>query len=109
MSYIHCDLHYYVNIISRYDCRLHLPSIEALDIACITAESNNQTGNGYDCPAELLEEEMCEEERYKDMHEDIKRLERKVMKYLSNKCKHIKTIIILNRLKNGWFLKSIRL
>uniref|UniRef100_A0A2K6WGH0 SURP motif domain-containing protein n=1 Tax=Onchocerca volvulus TaxID=6282 RepID=A0A2K6WGH0_ONCVO len=58
-----------------YDCRLHLPSIEALDIACITAESNNQTGNGYDCPAELLEEEMCEEERYKDMHEDIKRLE----------------------------------
>ncbi|MCP9258225.1 Protein SWAP [Dirofilaria immitis] len=59
-----------------YDCRLYFPSVEALDIACITAEINSQTGNGYDCPAELLEEEMCEEERYKDMHEDMKKLER---------------------------------
>ncbi|KAM3723041.1 Protein SWAP [Dirofilaria immitis] len=62
-------------LIDRYDCRLYFPSVEALDIACITAEINSQTGNGYDCPAELLEEEMCEEERYKDMHEDMKKLE----------------------------------
>ncbi|KAL4003345.1 Surp module family protein [Acanthocheilonema viteae] len=61
-------------LIDRYDCRLHLASTEALEIACFTGE-NSETGIGYDCPAELLEEEMCEEERYKDMHEDIKRLE----------------------------------
>ncbi|EJW87902.1 hypothetical protein WUBG_01188 [Wuchereria bancrofti] len=62
-------------LIDRYDCRLHLSSTEALDIACITGDGYSQSGIGYDCPAELLEEEMCEEERYKDMHEDIKRLE----------------------------------
>ncbi|KAK6102031.1 Surp module family protein [Brugia pahangi] len=62
-------------LIDRYDCRLHLSSTEALDIACITGEGYSLRGIGYDCPAELLEEEMCEEERYKDMHEDIKRLE----------------------------------
>ncbi|VDK85613.1 unnamed protein product [Litomosoides sigmodontis] len=61
-------------LIDRYDCRLHLASTEALDIACISGE-NNQVRTGYNCPAELLEEEMCEEERYKDMHEDMKRLE----------------------------------
>lgn len=80
--YLFIILHCHVNIISRYDCRLHLSSTEALDIACITREGNSQTGSGNDCPAELLEEEMCEEERYKDMHEDIKRLERKVMKFI---------------------------
>ncbi|CAG9535208.1 unnamed protein product [Cercopithifilaria johnstoni] len=62
-------------LIDRYDCRLHFTSAEALEIACISGE-NNQIGIGYDCPAELLEEEMCEEERYKDMHEDIIRLEK---------------------------------
>ncbi|VDO26268.1 unnamed protein product [Brugia timori] len=64
-------------LIDRYDCRLHLSSTEALDIACITGGGYSLSGIGYDCPAELLEEEMCEEERYKDMHEDIKRLERR--------------------------------
>ncbi|VDN39594.1 unnamed protein product [Gongylonema pulchrum] len=58
-------------LIDRYDCRLHMLSVELLNLASSVQEGNG----GTDCPAELLEEEMCEEERYKDMFEDIRRLE----------------------------------
>lgn len=61
----------------RYDCRLHLLSAEMLDRVSGTQTSGSENGN--DCSAELLEEEMCDEERYRDMIEDIKRLEGKLI------------------------------
>ncbi|CAO4369171.1 unnamed protein product [Caenorhabditis nigoni] len=53
------------NRVDRYDCRLLLPS---LDIA-ITRSSIPPEH----CETEAIEEDMCEEERYQDMHTDMQR------------------------------------
>ncbi|VDN06023.1 unnamed protein product [Thelazia callipaeda] len=58
-------------LIDRYDCRLYLSNKETMN--SIT-KGNSETST-CDCPAEMLEEEMCEEERYKDMHEDIRKIQ----------------------------------
>uniref|UniRef100_A0A1I7X8Q8 SURP motif domain-containing protein n=1 Tax=Heterorhabditis bacteriophora TaxID=37862 RepID=A0A1I7X8Q8_HETBA len=46
----------------RYDCRLLLSTID------LAINGDHHTAS---CPTEDLEEEMCEEERYKDMYKDI--------------------------------------
>ncbi|CAI2348157.1 unnamed protein product [Caenorhabditis sp. 36 PRJEB53466] len=53
------------NRVDRYDCRLLLPSIES---------ALRRSGTPPEqCPTEAMEEDMCEEERYLDMHKDIQR------------------------------------
>ncbi|CAD6199607.1 unnamed protein product [Caenorhabditis auriculariae] len=49
--------------VDRYDCRLLLTS---LDEATSRKEAEDES-----CPTEAMEEEMCEEERYRDMYRDI--------------------------------------
>ncbi|VDM40004.1 unnamed protein product [Toxocara canis] len=60
----------------RYDCRLYLGSLSEFDCVQEGSEISSSTRpDEQPCPAESLEEEMCQEERYKDLYDDIRRVE----------------------------------
>ncbi|MFH4974726.1 hypothetical protein AB6A40_001435 [Gnathostoma spinigerum] len=68
-------------LIDRYDCRLYLGDLSEFDrndllISDIGGRQEHfKQGCEEVCPTEALEEEMCEEERYRDLLVDIKRVE----------------------------------
>lgn len=60
------------NQIFRYDGRLYLNNLEEFDKQ---KHRESRALQGEDLSAEQLEEEMCDEERYRDMYADIKKTE----------------------------------
>ncbi|CAB3401431.1 unnamed protein product [Caenorhabditis bovis] len=68
------------NRVDRYDCRLLCSSIDNL-------LPSTQDESVEECPAEALEEELCEEERYLDLYKDIERqkIEEEEMKRKNSK------------------------
>ncbi|KAI1723244.1 surp module domain-containing protein [Ditylenchus destructor] len=64
-----------VELNCAYDCRLYLNSLDEF-VEEKRRRDKNMEAPDQD-PAERIEEEMCEEERYLDMYQDIRKIEEK--------------------------------